>query len=170
MDWLVDHACRLEEENQVMKGELHALRQLVSSQAEELGQAWDSATNWRSKAIAPEPVLRGAKIAIIGPSFRRADYQSIVEYLGGRFYFAASNEKLSQIDRAVQRVDLVVFMTGYAGHDAGVRATMSAERHAIELVYLTSTGVSRLEAYLRDRFVANTYQSDGSVLSGRKGT
>jgi len=156
MDWWRGCECRvMEDENQELKGELARLLKLVESQAKELVSAWESCRSWRSKAKAAEPVLRAAKIAIVGPSFRRSDYQSLVEHLGGRFYFAPSNEKLSQIDRVVQRAELVVFMTGYAGHDASNIAKAAAARNGVEFAYLSSTSVSRLESYLRDVFAIN---------------
>ena len=154
MEWLMNHACRLEEENTTLKQNINSLMALIESQASELGQAWNAAGIWRLKANAPEPVLRGLRVAIIGPSFRQHDYKSIAESLDGRFYFAPSDEKLSQIDRVVQRADIVLFMTGYAGHDASLRARAAATRNNVEITFQDSTSVSSLESWLRTKAMA----------------
>jgi hypothetical protein len=146
--WLLSEASRLEAELKAALNRLEVLQLLVNDQAEELDRAWGTVNEIRVRLRAPEAMLKGRKIAVIGPSFREESYRRIVEQYGGRFTFAPSEEKLCQIDRVVSKAHGVIFIATYTSHAASDKVRAAAERYGKPLVMVHQTGLDHLEDVL----------------------
>lgn len=96
--------------------------------------------------LSDEPArpLNGFRVGVIGPSSREADYRKVIESLGATFAYAASEEKLGQIDRLCSKSDGVIFVTTFTSHKVEDQLTAAARRHGVPVQHLRFKGLERL--------------------------
>lgn len=130
---------RLEGQVHALVAELRQKRQLLSSLKEKQ----------RRKSTPPLPAapalpdLRGIKLTVVGPSFRREDYRRALEAFGITLIFAAGEEKKSQIYRLCSKSHGIIHITAWGSHSANDLASRAADRKCIPLVRLHSMGMER---------------------------
>lgn len=127
--------------------ELQELRAIRDRQVAEIQKLRAEIRELRRRQGEPEAAgrpLAGLKLTLVGPSFRQRDYLNILEPLGAKVLFYASDGKLGQITHGCAKAHGILFITTYTSHKVDDQLTLLAERTGIPLHKLPFKGLDRL--------------------------
>lgn len=147
MDWIEEQIQSLQSSRQALAMELAAIQELLGEADAEivrLNSLRSAHAGGRTGEHAVSTSLRGFRIGVIGPSYREVDYREVIQSLGARFSFAASEEKLGQIDRLCGKVDGVIFITSFTSHKVEDHLAAASRRLGFPVYHLRLRGLERL--------------------------
>lgn len=147
MDGLEMQIQSLEASREALITDLAVLQELLreaDAELERLTSLRRTPTSSPDLADQPARLLQGYRVGVIGPSSREADYRKVIESLGATFSYAASEEKLGQIDRLCSKSDGVIFVTTFTSHKVEDQLTAAARRHGVPVQHLRFKGLERL--------------------------
>jgi hypothetical protein len=98
--------------------QIEDLRMIRGAQGLEILRLREQIRELRRSRGEPEPdgVLKGLRVAVIGPSYREDDYRLQLEALGARVEFAPAEEKVALTTQACTRAHGIVFITTLTTH------------------------------------------------------
>lgn len=129
-----------------LQAELETLTMIRDTQAAEILRLTQEVRALRRRQGSEEPddPLKGLKVAIIGPAFRERNYEDLVESLGARFLFAASDEQLGKVGHICPKAHGVIYITTFCQHEVDNRIDPVIDRLGVPYRKLTFRGIDRL--------------------------
>lgn len=127
--------------------ELHLLRHVRDAQADEIRQLREQVRELRRRHGEPQPTgpLKGLKLAVIGPSFRRQDYIDRLTPLGARLEVFDSEDKIGRIAKGCERQHGIIYVKTFGPHEIDERLDPQVDRVGMPYVKLPFKGLDRLE-------------------------
>lgn len=129
-----------------LKAELEELRNVRDLQAVEIAKLREEVRELRRRlglAGGEMPSL-GLKLALVAPSFRKNDYLMVLEDLGLKVTFFASEDKIGQITHGCSRAHGILYVTTYTSHAVDAHLDALADRTGLPLRKLPFKGLDRL--------------------------
>lgn len=130
----------------VLLTELEELRQIRALQAAEIHRLKEEIRDLRRRKGQQESdgPMKGLKLALVAPGFRRQDYLATLEPLGAKISFYPSEDKIGRIDQGCAKAHGILFITTFTSHKVDAHLDALADRTGIPLRKLPFKGTERL--------------------------